>query len=141
MTFTLIFIFSALFILAIIHCKTGNKTAYKNYIKWPLHLSSLANITVYCIWIIGCLLMLMEIIFLCDVYNSTTFPWFVFEVALITSIIVLLFTLILIKHRIRHEKNKVLKHLGVIFKALFLQMMCVSFTSIVFAIKFYIKNN
>jgi hypothetical protein len=141
MTLTLIFIFSALFILAIIHCKTGYKIPYNNYIKWPLHLSSLANITVYCIWIIGCLLMLMEILFLCDVYNGTTFPWFVFEVALITSIIVLLFTLILIKNRIHHNKDKVIQHLRVIFKALFLQMMCVSFTSIVFVIKFYIKNN
>jgi hypothetical protein len=141
MTLTLIFIFSALFILVIIHFKTGYKIPHKNYIKWPLHLSSLANITVYCIWIIGCLLMLMEILFLCDVYNGTTFPWFVFEVALITSIIVLLFTLILIKNRLHHDKDRVIQHLRVIFKALFLQMICVSFTSIMFVIKLYLQNS
>jgi len=141
MTLTLTFIFSALFILAIIHCKTGYKIPHKIYIKWPTHLSSLANITVYCIWIIGCLLMLFEVLLISDVYNVTSFPWLLFEVPLITSITVLLFTLILIKNRIHHDKEKVLKHIRVIVKVLFLQMMCVSFTSIVFVIKFYLQNN
>jgi len=141
MTLTLIFIFLALFILAIIHCKTGHKIPYKNSIKWPPHLSSLANITIYCIWTIGCLLMLFEVLLICDVYNVTSFPWLLFEVPLITSITVLLFTLRLIKNRILHDKENVLKHLRVIVKVLFLQMMCVSFTSIVFVIKLYIKNN
>jgi len=141
MTLILTFIFLALFILAIIHCKTGHKIPHKNSIKWPPHLSALAKITIYCIWIIGCFLMLIEVLLILDLYNVTSFPWLLFEVPLIASITVLLFTLRLIKNRIRHDKNKVLKHLRVIFKALFLQMMCVSFTSIVFVIKFYLHNN
>jgi len=141
MTFTLTFIFLALFILAIIHCKTGYKIPNKNSIKWPPHLSSLAKITIYCIWTIGCLLMLFETLLISDVYNVTSFPWLLFEVPLITSMTVLLFTLRLIKNRIRHDKEKVLRHLRVIVKVLFLQMMCVSFTSIVFVIKFYLHNN
>jgi len=141
MTFTLTFIFLTLFILAIIHWKTAYKIPYKNYIKWPPHLSSLANITVYLIWTIGCLLMLMEVLLICDVYTISSFPWTLFELPLITSVTVLLFISTGIKNRILHDKEKVLKHLRVIVKVLFLQMICVSFTSIVFVIKFYLQNN
>jgi hypothetical protein len=141
MTLSFTFIFLALFILVIIHCKTGYKIPNKNSIKWPPHLSSLAKITIYCVWIIGCLLMLMEALLICDVYNVTSFPWLLFEVPLITSITVLLFTLRLIKKRIRHDKEEVLRHLRVIVKVLFLQISCVSFTSIVFVIKFLMQNS
>jgi len=141
MTFTLTFIFLTLFILAIIHWKTAYKIPYKNYIKWPPHLSSLANITVYLIWTIGCLLMLMEVLLICDVYTISSFPWTLFELPLITSVTLLLFISMGIKNRILHDKEKVLKHLRVIVKVLFLQVTCVSFTSIVFVIKFYFQNN
>ncbi|MFT5295452.1 MAG: hypothetical protein ACI9YH_001466 [Colwellia sp.] len=141
MTLSFTFIFLALFILVIIHCKTGYKIPNKNSIKWPPHLSSLAKITIYCVWIIGCLLILMEVLLICDVYHVTSFPWLVFEVSLITSIIVLLFTLILIKNRLHHDKDRVIQHLRIIFKALFLQMICVSFTSIMFVIKLYLQNS
>jgi len=135
MTLTLIFTFLVLFILAIIYSKTTDKVSQVNYIKWLSHLSSLTNLTVYCIWIIGCLLMLMEVLLMSGVYNVSSFPWSFFEALLIGTAIVLLFTSGHIKKEMTHDSNDREKNLRVIIKALFIQMICVSATSILFAIK------
>jgi hypothetical protein len=124
-----------LFILAIIYSKTTYKVSQKNYTKCLSHLSVLTNIAVYCIWIIGCLLMLMEILLISDVYNVSSFPWALFEAPLIVTVISLLFTSGLIKRQMTHVNDKRKKYLRVIVKALFLQMICLSFTSILLVIK------
>jgi len=124
-----------LFILAIIYSKTTYEVSQKNYIKCLSHLLFLTNIAVYCIWIIGCLLMLMEILLISDVYNVSSFPWALFEAPLIVTVISLLFTSGLIKRQMTHVNDKRKKYLRVIVKALFLQMICISFTSILLVIK------
>ena len=138
MTVTLSITFLVLFILAAIYCKTTNKVQREKYMMRLSHLSSLTNITVYCIWIAGFLLMVMEVLLICDVYNVTSFPWFWFEASLIVVVIILLFTLGLIKKNISNDKGNVKKHFRIIVKALFLQMIFVSLTSILFAIKLFL---
>ncbi len=140
MTLTLTFTFLVLFILAIIYSKTSYKVSQKNYIKCLSHFSSLANIMVYCIWIIGCLLMLMEILLMSGVYNVNSFPWVMFKAPLIGAVIVLLFTAGFIKRQVTHENEERKKQRRVIVKTLFLQMICVSFTSILFAINLLVQE-
>jgi len=140
MTLTLTFTFLVLFILAIIYSKTSYKVSKKNYIKCLSNFSSLANIMVYCIWIIGCLLMLMEVLLMSDVYSVSSFPWVLFEVPLIGSVTVLLFTSGLIKKRMTNDNDERKKQLRVIIKALFIQMICVSLTSILFVIKLLVQG-
>ena len=135
-----------LFILAIIYSKTSYKVSKKNYIKCLSNFSSLANIMVYCIWIIGCLLMLMEVLLMSDVYSVSSFPWVLFEVPLIGAVTVLLFTSGLIKKRMTNDNDndndndERKKQLRVIIKALFIQMICVSLTSILFVIKLLVQG-
>jgi len=140
MTLTLTFTFLVLFILAIIYSKTSYKVSKKNYIKCLSNFSSLANIMVYCIWIIGCLLMLMEVLLMSDVYSVSSFPWVLFEVPLIGAVTVLLFTSGLIKKRMTNDNDERKKQLRVIIKALFIQMICVSLTSILFVIKLLVQG-
>jgi len=140
MTLTLAFTFLVLFISAIIYSKTAYKCLHKSYIKWLSHLSFLAHLTVYCIWIIGCLLMLMEVLLMSDVYNVSSFPWVLFEAPLMGTVIVLLFTAGFIKRQMTHDNNERMKQRRVIVKTLFLQMICVSFTSILFAINLLVQE-
>jgi uncharacterized membrane protein len=79
--------------------------------------------------------MLMEVLLMSDAYNVSSFPWSLFEALLIGTVIVLLFTSGYIKKEMTHDSNERKKHLRVIVKALLIQMICVSATSILFAIK------
>jgi peptidoglycan biosynthesis protein MviN/MurJ (putative lipid II flippase) len=141
MTLTLSITFLVLFILATIYSKKTYKIRQNHTFKRLLYLSSLANIMVYCIWIIGCLLVLMEILLISDVYNITSFPWSLFEVLLIALVIVLLLTSGRIQWSTYHDKDNDKQRLRPILKALFIQMMLVSFTSILLAIKFFIHGS
>ena len=140
MTLSLSLTFLVVFILAIIYSKTTYKITQQHYIKWLSHHSSLTNIMVYCIWIIGCLLMLMEILLMSGVYNVSSFPWVLFEVPLIGAVIVLLLTLGGIKRQMTHDSDERKKQRRVIVKTLFLQMICVSFTSVLFAINLLVQE-
>jgi len=141
MTLTLSITFLVLFILATIYSKNTCKIRQNHIFKRLFYLSSLANIMVYCIWFIGCLLVLMEILLISDVYNITSFPWSLFEVLLIALVIVLLLTSGRIQRSTYHDKDNDKQRLRPIFKALFIQMMLVSFTSILLAIKFFIHGS
>jgi hypothetical protein len=146
MTLTLTLTFLAVLIFAVIYSKSTDKTSQQHYIKWLSHASSLTNITVYCIWIIGCLLMIMQILLMSGVYNVSLFPWVVFEAPLIGAVIVLLLTLGGIKRQMTHDNDndndndERKKQRRVIVKTLFLQMICVSFTSVLFAINLLVQE-
>ena len=75
-----------------------------------------------------------------DVYNVSSFPWVLFEAPLMATVIVLLFIAGIIKRQMTHDNDERKKQRRVIVNVLFLQMILVSVTSILFAIKLLVQD-